>query len=153
MNTSEVLNHKPWWELLYFLNKQKAILLTAHFGNDISVTSNLKKNFKNREKKPNRKLIENPVGVPWWLSGLRIWHCHCYSSGGYCGTGSIFGLGTLGQKEKANPYSSLKYTSWVKELWMRIYSLCVIQHCTLWTYEAQGSTLVTGTEVTQTNSS
>ena len=27
-------------------------------------------------------------GVPWWLSGLRIWHCHC------CGSGSIPGQGT-----------------------------------------------------------
>ena len=37
-------------------------------------------------------------GVSWWLSGLRIWHCHCY------GTDSIPGLGTsawlwCGQKE------------------------------------------------------
>ena len=21
------------------------------------------------------------VGVPWWPSGLRIWHCHCFGSG------------------------------------------------------------------------
>ena len=27
--------------------------------------------------------------VPWWLSRLKIWHCHC------CGTGSILGPGTL----------------------------------------------------------
>ena len=27
-------------------------------------------------------------GVPWWLSRLRIWHCHC------CGLGSIPGPGT-----------------------------------------------------------
>ena len=27
-------------------------------------------------------------GVPWWLSGLRIWRCHC------CGTGSIPGSRT-----------------------------------------------------------
>ena len=31
---------------------------------------------------------ENPWGVPWWLSGLRIRYCHC------CGTGLIPGLGT-----------------------------------------------------------
>ena len=28
-------------------------------------------------------------GVPWWLSGLRIRHCHC------CGMGLIPGLGTF----------------------------------------------------------
>ena len=22
------------------------------------------------------------LGVPWWLSGLGIWHCHCCGSGG-----------------------------------------------------------------------
>ena len=36
-------------------------------------------------------------GAPWWLSGLRIQHCHC------CGTGSIPGLGNLqirGKKKK-----------------------------------------------------
>ena len=27
-------------------------------------------------------------GVPWWLSGLRFWLCHC------CGMGSILGPGT-----------------------------------------------------------
>ena len=27
-------------------------------------------------------------GVLWWLSGLRIWHCHC------CGWGSVLGPGT-----------------------------------------------------------
>ena len=28
------------------------------------------------------------MGVPWWLSVLRIWHCHC------SGLGSVPGLGT-----------------------------------------------------------
>ena len=28
------------------------------------------------------------LGVPWWPSGLRVWHCHL------CGAGSIAGLGT-----------------------------------------------------------
>ena len=32
--------------------------------------------------------------VPWWLSELRAWCCHCCSSGQYCGLGSIPGLGT-----------------------------------------------------------
>ena len=30
-------------------------------------------------------------GVPWWLSGLRIWHCPC------CGAGLIPGPGTSTQ--------------------------------------------------------
>ena len=25
--------------------------------------------------------------VPWWLSGLGIWHCHCYGSSYCCGMG------------------------------------------------------------------
>ena len=33
-------------------------------------------------------------GVPLWLSGLRIQHCHCCGSGHCCGTGSIPGPGT-----------------------------------------------------------
>ena len=28
------------------------------------------------------------IGVLWWLSGLRIWHCHCYGLGCCCGTGA-----------------------------------------------------------------
>ena len=31
------------------------------------------------ESKKKRK----DTGVPWWFSGLRIWHCHHYVSG-YC---------------------------------------------------------------------
>ena len=32
-------------------------------------------------------------GVPWWLSGLRIWHCPCCGSGYSCDIGSIPSLG------------------------------------------------------------
>ena len=32
--------------------------------------------------------------VPLWLSGLRIWHCHCCSLGFYHGASSVSGLGT-----------------------------------------------------------
>ena len=35
------------------------------------------------------------IGVPWWLSALRIWHCHCCGSGYSCGAGSIPGPGTF----------------------------------------------------------
>ena len=31
--------------------------------------------------------------VPWWLSGLRIWHCNCFGSGYWCDEGL-----TLGQR-------------------------------------------------------
>ena len=34
------------------------------------------------------------LGVPWWCSGLRIWHCHCSSSGCCYSMGSISGQGT-----------------------------------------------------------
>ena len=33
-------------------------------------------------------------GVPWWLSRLRIQCCHWCGSDGYCGAGSVPGLGT-----------------------------------------------------------
>ena len=44
-------------------------------------------------------------GVPWWLSGLKMQHCHCCGSGQFCGAGSIPGPGTsaccrCGQKKK-----------------------------------------------------
>ena len=46
-------------------------------------------------------------GVPWWLSGLRIQHCHCCDLGHCCGKSSVPGLGTSvccghGQKKKKN---------------------------------------------------
>ena len=46
------------------------------------------------------------VGVPWWYSGLRVWHCHCCGSGHCCGASSVFGLGTSaccwhGQEKKS----------------------------------------------------
>ena len=36
----------------------------------------------------------NTLGVPRWLSGLRIWHCHCCGLGHCCGSGLIPGLET-----------------------------------------------------------
>ena len=49
-------------------------------------------------------------GVPWWLSGPRIQHCHCCGSGHYYGTGSVPGPGTsacygCGQKK---PFTARK---------------------------------------------
>ena len=32
--------------------------------------------------------------LPLWHSGLRIWCCHCSTSGGCCGSGSVPGPGT-----------------------------------------------------------
>ena len=48
--------------------------------------------------------------IPWWLRGLRIWHCHCYGLGHCCGVGSIPGLGTsachgCGQNKNKKRYS------------------------------------------------
>ena len=47
------------------------------------------------------------MGVPWWLSRLRIWHHLCCGSGHYCGMSLIPDLGTSaccrsGQKEMIN---------------------------------------------------
>ena len=36
------------------------------------------------------------LGIPWWLSRLRIWHCHYY------GAGSIPSLGTFTRQKKKN---------------------------------------------------
>ena len=33
-------------------------------------------------------------GVPWWLSGLRNWNCHCFGLGCCCSNVSVPGLGT-----------------------------------------------------------
>ena len=33
-------------------------------------------------------------GVPWWLSSLGTWRCHCCGLGHYCGVVSIPGSGT-----------------------------------------------------------
>ena len=65
-----------------------------------------KNSFPKTEKPQTRRryvqmmtLIDCHAGVPWWLSRLRTWHCHC------CGGGLISGLGTCachgcGQKKK-----------------------------------------------------
>ena len=37
---------------------------------------------------------EDITGVPWWLSRLRIWHCHCSGLDCCCDTVSILGPGT-----------------------------------------------------------
>ena len=37
---------------------------------------------------------KSTTGVPLWLSGLRIWCCHCCGSGYCSGTGSVPGLRT-----------------------------------------------------------
>ena len=37
------------------------------------------------------RLLNFCLEVPWWLSGLRIWHYHCCGLGHYCGAGLIPG--------------------------------------------------------------
>ena len=40
-------------------------------------------------------------GVPWWGSGLRIWHCHSSGSSHYCGAGAVPAPRTpIGHKKK-----------------------------------------------------
>lgn len=39
--------------------------------------------------------IQNVLRVSWWLSGLRIRHCHCSGSGCCCGVDLIPGPGTF----------------------------------------------------------
>jgi len=49
----------------------------------------LKRPKKNKNKNKNKnqptKKLPNKPGVPRWLSGLRIQHCHCCGSGHCCG--------------------------------------------------------------------
>ena len=50
-------------------------------------------------KWPSKAILNSPPkkshsGVPWWLNGWRIRHCHCCGSGHYCDTGLFSGLGT-----------------------------------------------------------
>ena len=39
------------------------------------------------------KIFKDLRRAPWWLTGLKIWHCHCCSSGHCCGAGSTPGPG------------------------------------------------------------
>lgn len=43
--------------------------------------------YQTHEEKQQHE-INNYRGTPWWLSRLRIWHCHLCGSGHCCGTGS-----------------------------------------------------------------
>ena len=57
----------------------------------------------------SRRLEKDLIGVPWWLSELRIQCCHFSSSGPCCGTGSVTGPETStchkrGQKNKEIPH-------------------------------------------------
>lgn len=42
----------------------------------------------------NALLLKKSIAVPWGLSRLTIWHCHCSSLFCCCGTSSIPGSGT-----------------------------------------------------------
>ena len=59
-----------------------------------------------RHQKVRRYRVKKCLqGVPWWLSVLRVWHCHCCGSGHCCGESWIPGPGTsschrCGQKKK-----------------------------------------------------
>ena len=53
-------------------------------------------------------------GVPWWLSALRIWHCHCYGSGHYCGSGSIPGPGICHRHSEKKKKKKRVYTTMVE---------------------------------------
>ena len=51
---------------------------------------------------------ETRIGVPWQLTGLRIWHCHCYGSDCCCGSSSIHGLGTSTCRRRHPPKKEKK---------------------------------------------
>ena len=68
---------------------------------------------KGREQpKAKDQSIKNKcVGVPWWHSRLRIWHCHC------CGSGSIFGLGTSTGKDRKKKKKDKCVNGKVNKVW------------------------------------
>ena len=43
------------------------------------------------------------IGVPWWLSGLRIWHYHCYGMGSVPGPRELLHA-KHGQKKKEKKF-------------------------------------------------
>ena len=53
-------------------------------------------------------------GVPWWLKGLRIRHCHFCGSGYCCGMGLILGSGTFTCLRPSQKRKEKKW--WVKLL-------------------------------------
>ena len=53
----------------------------------------LGRNLGNRRAFPNA-FRTSLQGVPWRLSELRVWSCHCCDLGCSCGVGSILGVGT-----------------------------------------------------------
>ena len=47
-------------------------------------------------KNSRNSFIENLIfGISWCHSRLRIWRCHCYSLGCFCGVGSVPGPGNF----------------------------------------------------------
>ena len=79
------------------------------------------------------------LGVPWWLSRLRIWCCHCSSSGHCCGGAWTLGPGTsmclrCGQREKKT-----KQNKTVLHLWPRVQTPSAGSSC----FQGAGKTLAT----------
>ena len=62
-------------------------------------------------------LVKNllSMGVPWWLSELRIWHCHCCGLGHCCGVGLIPGPGISACHRQTHKKSQLCMDPWVSE--------------------------------------
>ena len=78
--------------------------LTPSLGASICHGCGLIKTKQNKTKQKNES-----IEVPWWLTWLRIQHCHCSGSACCCGIGSIPGPGTStccrhGHTQKKNPY-------------------------------------------------
>ena len=55
-------------------------------------------------------MIKTAKRAPWWLSRLRIWHCHCY------GTSLISGLGTSAYHRRTKKKKKKKKRETVKKL-------------------------------------
>ena len=49
------------------------------------------------------------IGVPWWLNGLRIQHCHCSGFAYSCDVGLIPNLGTSTTTGAAKKKKKIKY--------------------------------------------
>lgn len=62
------------------------------------------------QQSPENALKMMTLGVPWWLSGFRLWHCH--GLGNCCGVGLIPGLGIFTWCKRGLPTKDVGTSSW-----------------------------------------
>ena len=98
--TNENTTYQNLWDAIKTALKRKSSAVIAYIKKE--EISNKQPNFApytEEQTKPKvirrKKIIKIKAGVPWWLSRMRIHHCHCYSSSHCCGVGSVLGWGNF----------------------------------------------------------